>query len=375
MIDDFPGARSLFREGIGLLGIALISWDIVSEYAHGDIPLWALCCVLIANVAWLVLIFLPSRFIVVATVCVCVMVGVGGIAATGSHGLGIAPAAVGVLWQTRDIRQSVNRGIALGVACMIIVFAGDFIVPISSLGMLAMEAGIVVAFRQFLFAQRRANQLVAEQARADVLSARQHIAHDIHDVLAHSLGGLVIQLDAVDALLESGDAVGAAERVRDARALAADGLSEARRAVAALRELPADLGEPVSGDTLVSELSELFETHRSLGGTVEFRESGVHSDVSAAVDAAIRRAVQEGLTNARKHAPGAAVRVRLGWGSTDVAVRIENRAAGPSSPASGHGLIGMRERFAALPGGRADAGFDNGSFVVTASATLGRAAS
>ena len=121
------------------------------------------------------------------------------------------PAAVGVLWQTRDVRQTVNRGVALGIGCMLVVLVGNFISPISDFGLVAMEAGIVVAFlggesrRQTLLAQRRANELVAEQARADVLAARQHIAHDIHDVLAHSLGGLVIQLDAVDALLESGE--------------------------------------------------------------------------------------------------------------------------------------------------------------------------
>jgi signal transduction histidine kinase len=376
MIDAFLTDRSLFRRTLSLFGLAIVTWSVIAQYARGDIPAWAFWCVLGANAVWLVLVFLPSRFVVVTTVCVCLMVLLGGIAAAATQGVGVAPAAVGVLWQTRDVRQSVNRGVALGIGCMLVVLVGNFISPISDFGLVAMEAGIVVAFlggesrRQTLLAQRRANELVAEQARADVLAARQHIAHDIHDVLAHSLGGLVIQLDAVDALLESGEVDAATARVRDARTLAADGLSEARRAVAALREPPADASATVAGETLVDELNVLFDTHRSLGGIVDFRETGTRAEVSEAVDSALRRAVQEGLTNARKHAPGAAVHVRMAWTQQDVTVRIENRAAAHALSSSGHGLVGMRERFAALPGGRADASFDHDSFVVTATAAL-----
>ena len=83
-----------------------------------------------------------------------------------------------------------------------------------------------------------------EKAQIELLAQRQSVARDIHDVLAHSLGGLVIQLDAVEALLESGDVDAARSRVADARALAASGLGEARRAVDALRDPDARPADP-----------------------------------------------------------------------------------------------------------------------------------
>ena len=91
--------------------------------------------------------------------------------------------------------------------------------------------------------RRRRREAEREQQRARLLADRSRAARDIHDVLAHSLGGLVLQLDAVEALLEAGRVDEATRRAGDARALAADGLAEARRAVHALRD---DTGSPTS---------------------------------------------------------------------------------------------------------------------------------
>ncbi len=219
-----------------------------------------------------------------------------------------------------------------------------------------------------MLSEVRSRELVEEQARTDVLAARTQIASDIHDVLAHSLGGLVIQLDAVDALLESGDARAAAGKVRDARALAAEGLGEARRAVAALSEPPAGVDEAVPGESVVADVTALVDSHRSLGGRAKLTQSGPRTAVSAPVAIALRRAVQEGLTNARKHAPGRPVTVALRWGPDTVELEISNPlgvGVGVAASGGGHGLVGMRERFAALPGGAVSAAAVSDSFVVT----------
>ncbi|WP_084700500.1 histidine kinase [Cryptosporangium arvum] len=90
------------------------------------------------------------------------------------------------------------------------------------------------------------------------------MARDLHAVLARSPGGLVIQLDAGDALLESGRDAEARERVIAARGLAVDGLAEAGRAVTALREPVGDVD---------AVLDELTTTHRELGGEVAVERS------------------------------------------------------------------------------------------------------
>src|SRR5262245_34163071 len=90
--------------------------------------------------------------------------------------------------------------------------------------------------RRERLAEREAEERRAERS---VLEERARIARDIHDVLAHSLGGLVLQLDALETVTAADGASPAVlERVRGARRLAADGLVEAKRAVDALRRLP-----------------------------------------------------------------------------------------------------------------------------------------
>jgi len=275
----------------------------------------------------------------------------------------------------RDIRQPFARGVQLGIAGMLVVLVGDLLEPLAPLGVAGIEAALIVALlgglsrRQYVLAEVRSRELVEEQARTDVLGARAQLAADIHDVLAHSLGGLVIQLDAVDALLESGDTTSAAARVRDARTLAAEGLGEARRAVAALSDPPAFGDSLVAGSSVVADVVALVDAHRSLGGRARFSQSGEHSPVSAPVAVALRRAAQEGLTNARKHAPGKPVAVALSWKAGSVQLQISNPlGVDPAASADGHGLVGMRERFAGLPGGVVSAAATATSFVVTAGA-------
>jgi len=172
-------------------------------------------------------------------------------------------------------------------------------------------------------------------------------------VLAHALGGLTVQLEAAEVLLaERGDVEGALERIRGSRRMAREGLEEARRAVAALRS---------DAPPLPETLTALVESHREQGSRGELVVEGAARELPPEVSLTLMRTVQEALTNARRHAPGSAVRVRLLYDAAATRVTITNDPAPPAPPAAdavstgGYGLTGMRERLE-LAGGRLVAG-------------------
>ncbi len=190
-----------------------------------------------------------------------------------------------------------------------------------------------------------------EHARAAGLAERANAAREIHDILAHSLGALVLQLDALDSVLTTGtpDHERAVEILARARALAVEGLSEARQAVGTLR---------TDAPPLVDALSQLVETTGS--GNLEI--TGTPRPTSAELSVALRRTAQEALTNASKHAPGAAPTVQLAF-APDVLVLTVTDTGCPEGVAAsaladtggGYGIEGLRER-AELIGGTLEAG-------------------
>ncbi|WP_433660575.1 sensor histidine kinase [Nocardia sp. CA-128927] len=232
--------------------------------------------------------------------------------------------------------------------------------PSGYLGMLAgvlLVALLGLSRRQFRVTAEQNRLLVeqsremrAERDRAAALAERGRIAREVHDVLAHTLGGLVLQLDAADALLEAGETERAADKVRASRELAAAGLDDARQVVGALRAESLDL--PIELDRLAAE-------HRNAGGQVSLRLDGDAQHLGEQVSVALLRGAQESLTNARKHAPGAAVELRLRVGAEQVELVASNplsdRIGLLSASGMGAGLLGMRERIGAL-GGKVEAG-------------------
>jgi signal transduction histidine kinase len=192
-------------------------------------------------------------------------------------------------------------------------------------------------------------RLRAEQRRADVLDERTRIAREIHDVLAHSLGALGIQIQAAKAMLTDHRNVDqAVDALATAQRMAADGLAETRRAVHALR---------VDTLSLSEELSAVVDTHRQRYHVpVTFETSGPTRALPPDVSLALLRAAQEALVNAAKHACGQRVGVRLDYGHTSVRLTVVNdldsaarEVAFPSS-AGGYGLTGMGERLRLLRG-------------------------
>ncbi len=211
--------------------------------------------------------------------------------------------------------------------------------------------------RSRLDALLNARRATDAELREHALAERARIARDIHDVLAHSLSGVNMQLEVADALLDAGRVDEARAAVGKAQSLAREGLTETRRAVQTLRQdaLP-----------LVPTLAAL------VGDDASFRVDGTPRDLDTPQAQFLVRCAQEAMTNTRNHAPGAAVEVLLRFDAGSVELSVTNGPA-QSLPepveSTGMGLVGMRER-AALVGGSVTAGPDGRGWVVRAEVPL-----
>ncbi|MGW0474393.1 sensor histidine kinase [Streptomyces coeruleorubidus] len=206
---------------------------------------------------------------------------------------------------------------------------------------------------QRLLAQERAAR--AAEAETAALAERARIAREIHDVLAHSLSAQLVHLEAARLLIErGGEREQVLERVVAAREMARGGLAETRQALSALR-----------GD--LTPLEEFLNQLVGTAGGAEITITGERRALPAEASQAVRRAAQEALTNARKHAPGAKVRLRLDYDPHEVTLDVRDSGGSPgelTGTGAGYGLLGMRER-AELLGGSFEAGPGEEGFVVT----------
>ncbi len=209
-----------------------------------------------------------------------------------------------------------------------------------------------------LLAQEAATSAARQQAAA--LAERSRLARDLHDVLAHNLCALAVQLEATRlAAIGMGAGEKIVDQVASARKLACIGMVESRRALQLLRD--GETPDVASLPGLVSETSAM------LGIPVTLQSQGVQCPLDGGAGLALYRVVQEALTNVAKHAGrGAEVTVRLAWAPNGVEVSIIDcggDGADAGLPSSGQGLSGMAERVS-LIGGRLRAGPVDGGFAV-----------
>ncbi|MCI3935120.1 histidine kinase [Streptomyces sp. AN091965] len=197
------------------------------------------------------------------------------------------------------------------------------------------------AVRAAIEAAESAERAARAEARTAVLTERSRIARDVHDVLAHSLAGINMQLELADALLDTGDL----DRVREANDKAHDlvkeSLKQAQWTVHALREDALPL------------LESLTAMLASTGRRDVLTVTGTVRAVPAQVTQNLLRIAQEALTNAARHAPGGEVGVELEFTASSTTLSVRNRPATRKvsvDVGSGMGLIGMRERVALLGG-------------------------
>ena len=373
---------------LNLAGVVVVGFFLVRQGLLAQ-PAWVVVLSVVALLAWMLrsatLGSTPSRsraqsrWELSGTIAAIVTVVVGSLVAMPTQVLGYVPALVCLGALTSSPIRPLWIGMGLALVSLLIVAASVLVLgPVPPNQVLGAGAGLLIAVlvgisrRQFRTAALRERELIEERLRlgderehAAALAERSRIARDIHDVLAHSLGGLVLQLDAVDALLESGRTDEARSRVVAARGLAAAGLDEARRAVDTLRD-------PATSADLGGAIEDLVITHSSLGAAASLRVTGDPVPLPAEAAGALRRAAQEVLSNARRHAPAQPTSLELAWGpdaATLTATTPLAAGAPPSSPGGGRGLVGLRERMEAL-GGTADWAVRGGAFVVTSTVPL-----
>lgn len=217
------------------------------------------------------------------------------------------------------------------------------------------------AVQAVLEASESAERAARAEARTAVLTERGRIARDVHDVLAHSLAGINMQLELVDALIETGDLEKIQQASAKAQALVKESLKQAQWTVHALREdaLP-----------LVESLTAMAE---SSGHHAALTVTGTVRELPARVAQNLLRIAQESLTNAARHAPGGDVGVEVTFAAASTTLVIRNRPGTRAATAglgSGMGLVGMRERVALLGGtvtaGPVTEGPDRGGWQVEA---------
>ncbi|MEU6145710.1 sensor histidine kinase [Streptomyces sp. NPDC047081] len=211
-----------------------------------------------------------------------------------------------------------------------------------------------------------------EQAFADTLlehaarGERARIARELHDVVAHHISMIAVQAENAR-LTTAGLPPDGAARFLAIGDTARTALTEMRRLLGVLRE-DADTGVQRRPQPGLGQLLELLDEARDAAGSAtRLIVSGPVAALDPGVEVTAYRIVQEALTNARRHAPGAAVDVELHYGDDELAVRVRDNGPGPTAPGvPGHGLLGMRERAATVGGTLRTGPAPGGGFLVEA---------
>jgi signal transduction histidine kinase len=283
------------------------------------------------------------------------------------------------------------RYLSLGLAAPFLVLAlvsqgGMAAVLLAALVPASAGTGIAVRSRRSaslegMVRSELADTLVEHMARGE----RARIARELHDVVAHHISMISVQAETARLTVPDLPPEGA-RRLREISDTARAGLTEMRRLLGVLRSDvdPAAVGErqPQPG---LRQLALLIDGSRTAsGGGVRLIVSGQVTSFDPGVELAAYRIVQEALTNARRHAPGAAVDVELRYEEDLLRVRVRDNGPGPGPgstgkgaddgpgargvPAAGtrHGLLGMRERAATVGGTLRTGEAPGGGFVVEA---------
>ncbi|WP_051864568.1 sensor histidine kinase [Streptosporangium roseum] len=285
--------------------------------------------------------------------------GAVGLLAGGVNRLPVAVGVSGVLSFYTILRRLGRRtawALTAGVGVLLTVgfiargpywlYRGGIIILITALGVVAVTA---------LLADVRRSRSEIKEARADnletlreqaAMAERARIAREMHDIVAHSVSMIAVQAETAPYTLGDLD-----DRVKqefaEIAASARGTLTEMRRLLGVLRADITTTPETAPQPGL-AVLPELVERHE---GVVDLDIVGEPVPVPQAVDVSAYRIVQEALTNARVHAPGARVSIELTYRPSLLVLRITDDGPGPSGDTSnGHGLVGMRERALALGG-------------------------
>jgi signal transduction histidine kinase len=203
-----------------------------------------------------------------------------------------------------------------------------------------------------------------ERARTAAAEERARIARELHDVVAHSVSVMVVQAQAADRVLE-GDEPAAREVLATIENTGRQALTELRRLLGLLRR--AEDAASVTPQPSLRHLEALAQQMRASGLPVELVVEGEPVALPQGLDLSAYRIVQEGLTNALKHAGPARASVLIRYSPAEVEVVVADDGRGRNGAAgAGQGLVGMRERVALYGGELSTGSADDGGFVLRA---------
>ena len=223
----------------------------------------------------------------------------------------------------------------------------------------------VRAHEQLEQANRQLDSYAAQVEQLATMRERTRLAREVHDSLGHYLTVISVQLEVVEKLVDSNPAR-AKEAAGKARGLAAEGLSEVRRSIAALRP------SPLEDRPLPEAIGALIEASRDAGLIVTFEQSGAPCSLSSELETVLYRAAQEALTNIRKHAHASAASVRLAYQAGTVDLRIRDNGVGRRGREDHVGLSALRQRIAALNGAVIAENHLEGGFLVEVTLPIGK---
>jgi len=340
-------------------------------------PAAAAVCIVVAGVLSLTAFRLLTVAGLAATLIAAYLLGRDGWSPGGAQNRGqlLAP-VLAVPFVIVALTAGLSQGTLEGVLAVL----AAALVPAAALTGIAQRArdraNVHVAARQVI-----ADSLVEHTARGE----RARIARELHDVVAHHISMIAVQAETAR-LATPGMPAAGAQRLREIGDTARAGLTEMRRLLSVLREDAQDdtiaARRPQPGLQQLNELVD--EARQASGAALRLIVSGPPAPLDPGVELAAYRIIQEGLTNARRHAPGAAVDVELRFGEAALRLRIRDNGPGPSaaprpgpgpgsasgsasaSVAHGHGLTGMRERAAAAGGELRTGAAPGGGFLIEA---------
>ena len=334
------------------LGVVAVIGALVGSGWRGPVPLNAVCVVAVAAALWwrrrlplAVLAFTAAVFSGLALAFgssdsptgFFLLIVVAYSAGAYASNLWVAAALLAVLATVHDLRE--HQVTSFGNAVYLFVVLG--LVFLFGLGMRARQARTAEVERE--------RDMVAELAVQD---ERRRIARELHDIISHSLGVLVLQAGAAEQALER-DPQRAREVLRSIRATGQEAIAEMGTLLSLARSEAESSRQPQPS---LADLGQLLTRTREAGLSVELETHGEPYELPAPLALSAYRIVQEGLTNALKHAGNASARVIVRYDPHQLEVEVIDDGTGSANGSgSRRGLAGIGERVAVF-GGRFEAG-------------------
>ncbi|MEJ3654119.1 sensor histidine kinase [Actinomycetes bacterium KLBMP 9759] len=332
--------------------------------ASGSPAWWSIGLALLASVplVWRTRRTMTVLAVVGVATVVLALTGVPPIVPFGGLVVVYTVAAIG----TRRQRWATAAVTAAGIVVSVVVPHEDLVVfrylGIAYVAAYALGTSARARDAQLAAMRERARRLDEERAAA-AMRERSRIARDLHDIITHSVGIMIVQAEAGPVTLPAHPekATATFDAIADTGRSA---LVQLRRALGALRADEPTGRHPAPG---IAAIPPLVEQTRAAGATVELTEDGPRRPLAPDVDVAAYRIVQESLTNAVRHGGPGPIRVRLGWTAAGLALEITSEDGGATSEdGSGYGLVGMRERARSCGGTLRAGARPGGGFAVAA---------